>query len=80
MSSIPPLKVLQARAEARAILFWEQAFDLATAIKPLLQYALSTNIIESYGAAATYALIHAAFHLPGEGPSADDPRLQRWPP
>jgi len=57
-----PLLVLQARAEARALLFKTAEYaDLGEAITPLLVYAHEARIAEEIGADAVLAIIKAAF-------------------
>lgn len=63
IDDVSPLLVLQARAEARAILFaagefgpsWDQA------IQPLLQYALDSGVIDKVGAEGAFGIIKQAF-------------------
>jgi hypothetical protein len=55
---VPPLLVLQARAEARSILYGAgEFFDINEAIAPLMQYAFNSGIDDQIGA----AIIKAAF-------------------
>lgn len=57
-----PLMVLQARAEARALLFKTVEYEnLGEAITPLLVYAHETEVDEEIGADAVLAIIKAAF-------------------
>ena len=44
MMRLSPIKVLQARAEARAILYFAGQFDFETAIEPLYLYAIESGI------------------------------------
>lgn len=48
--SVPPLLVLQARAEARALLYDAGVFELERAIQPLMQFALDSGIVDEIGA------------------------------
>jgi hypothetical protein len=57
-----PLLILQARSEARALLFKTAEYqDLGEAITPLLVYAHETEIDEEIGATAVLAIIKDAF-------------------
>jgi hypothetical protein len=56
-----PLLVLQARAEARAMLYAANEFDLEEAIAPLMQYALRSGVVDRIGAERAFAIIKAAF-------------------
>lgn len=57
-----PLLVLQARAEARALLFKTAEYkDLGEALTPLLVYAHEAGIDEEIGADAVLAIIKDAF-------------------
>lgn len=59
---VAPIRVLQARAEARALLFANAEYDtLDEAIAPLMRYAHQHGLIEQLGAAAIYALIEQPF-------------------
>jgi len=60
MNKMPPVLVLQARAEARALLFSANEFDLYDALAPLLAYALD-RVADDIGSEATYAIIRKAF-------------------
>ena len=56
------LRVLQARAEARAMLLdagWFDSFDAAAA--PLLRWALDCGLVEHVGAAGVQAIVDTAF-------------------
>ena len=54
--------VLQARAEARAVLFAACEYEnLGEAIDPLLTYALESGIVEEIGAEKTWQVIRDAF-------------------
>ena len=56
-----PLLVLQARAEARAMLYAGGEFDLERALAPLLTYALRSGVVDELGAERSFAIIRAAF-------------------
>ena len=57
-----PLLVLQARAEARALLFRTAEYqDLGEAVTPLLAYAHESGLADEIGAPAVLAIIKAAF-------------------
>jgi hypothetical protein len=56
-----PILVLQARAEARAILFAESVFDIEAAIIPLREYADRSGLTDKLGVPAIDQIIHAAF-------------------
>jgi hypothetical protein len=58
---VSPLLVLQARAEARALLYATCEFDLEQAIQPLLQYALDTGIVDKVGADGAFGIVKQAF-------------------
>jgi hypothetical protein len=58
---VAPLLVLQARAEARALLFAACEFDLDAAIEPLLQYAMDSGIVDKVGADGAFGIIKQAF-------------------
>ncbi len=68
---VSPLLILQARAEARAILFANGEFaDIEQAMAPLRTYAVESGIADTFGAAAVVALINTAFGIkeaPGDG-------------
>ena len=65
--------MLQARAEARAILYHAFEFDLEEALAPLLDYALKAGIVDDIGAAAAIAIIHTPFGIgPPETTTGDD--------
>jgi len=62
MTQVSPLLVLQARAEARALLFQAAEYaDVDEAIGPLLKYALDHGIVDQIGADRTFAIIKTAF-------------------
>jgi len=59
---VNPLIVLQARAEARALLFASCEYEnLGEALTPLLVYAHESGIAEAIGADATWQTIRNAF-------------------
>jgi hypothetical protein len=61
IGDVPPLLVLQARAEARALLYATCEFDLEAAFVPLLQYALASGIVDKIGADGAFGIIKQAF-------------------
>jgi hypothetical protein len=63
MGKVPPLVVLQERAEARAILFheWHEWNSFEEAIADLLAYALEHDLTDQIGADGVFNLIDAAF-------------------
>jgi hypothetical protein len=63
MNEVPPLLVLQARAEARALLYAACELDeeLETAIAPLMQYAFNSGIVDQIGAERAFAIVQQAF-------------------
>jgi hypothetical protein len=59
---IPPLLVLRARAEARAILYAAGEYDsIAQAVAPLLNDA--QGLAETLGSEAVHAAVHGPFEL-----------------
>jgi hypothetical protein len=60
---VSPLLVLQARAEARAILYaaGELGEQLEPAVVPLLQYAVDSGITDEIGAERAFAVVKQAF-------------------
>lgn len=56
-----PLLVLQARAEARALLYKASEFDLEEALAPLYAYALDSGLHEQLDSEAIFAIIHKPF-------------------
>jgi hypothetical protein len=56
-----PLMILQARAEARAMLYGTGEFDLEEALAPLLSYALKSGVVDELGAERSFAIIKTAF-------------------
>jgi hypothetical protein len=61
MAKVSPLLVLQARAEARALLYRAGIFDLEEALAPLQAYARKRGIIDKIGSDATLAILKQAF-------------------
>jgi hypothetical protein len=61
IDDVAPLLVLQARAEARALLYATCEFDLEQAIQPLLQYALDSGVVDKVSADGAFAIIKQAF-------------------
>jgi hypothetical protein len=61
IDDVSPLLVLQARAEARALLYAACEFDLEQAIQPLMQYALDSGILDKVGDDGAFAVIKQAF-------------------
>jgi hypothetical protein len=61
-TQVPPFLVLQARAEARAILFAAGEYEsIDAAIAPLMQYALTNDLAEQLGADVVFAIIIKPF-------------------
>jgi hypothetical protein len=59
---VSPVLVLQARAEARALLFKCGEYeDSGDAIGPLLMYAHESSLVEEIGADGVLAIIEKAF-------------------
>jgi hypothetical protein len=58
---IDPLRILQARAEARAMLFAASEFDLDEALAPLYSYAIESGVIEEFGMDLVTNILHDAF-------------------
>jgi len=70
---VPPFLVLQARAEARALLFAAAEYaDLEEAIAPLRAYAVDSGVVEEVGADAVWSLINTAFGLPAIATTVDE--------
>jgi len=67
-----PFLVLQARAEARALLYRNHELELEEAIAPLSAYALSSGIVDQIGAAAAMAIIQKAFEVTKQDSEADE--------
>ena len=64
MANVSPFLVLQARAEARAILWAAGEYvDLDEALAPLRAYAVDSGVVEQIGADASWAIINSAFGL-----------------
>lgn len=61
MGTLPPMLVLQARAEARALLYGACEFDLEEAITPLMRYANDSGIVDQIGADRAFAIIKMEF-------------------
>jgi hypothetical protein len=61
VTDIPPLRILEARAQARAHLYGYGVFELGEAIDPLLDYADDSGITEQLGDDAVIAIICEAF-------------------
>ena len=59
MMRLSPIKVLQARAETRAYLYFAGQFDFETAIEPLYIYAIETGLSLSLAR----EIIRAAFDV-----------------
>ena len=57
-----PLTVLQARAEARAVLYQlGEINDLDDALRPLFDYAQVSGLADEIGADAMFAIVQNAF-------------------
>src|SRR5262245_7100866 len=64
MANVSPFLVLQARAEARAILWAAGEYaDVDEALAPLRAYAVDSGVVEQIGADASWAIINSAFGL-----------------
>ena len=61
-----PFRILQARAEARALLYAANEFDLDEALAPLRAYAIESGIVDEIGAEEALNLIHRPFGLADE--------------
>jgi len=61
MTTVSPLLIFQARAEARALLYRTNEFDLEEALAPLFAYALDSGIADEIGGDGAFAIIRAAF-------------------
>lgn len=74
---VDPLRILKARAEARAILFYQYCAydDLEEAIAPLRHYALDSGLIDDIDAAEVMKIIYAAFGLPPDGDVTDNKNI-----
>jgi len=55
------LLILQARAEARALLYKASEFDLDEALAPLYRYALDSGLHDQIDSEAIFAIIHKPF-------------------
>jgi hypothetical protein len=60
---IAPLRILQARAEARAYLWAAGEFTLDEALEPLYAYAIESGIASEYGTDQVAIMIDTAFEL-----------------
>jgi hypothetical protein len=71
------VRVLRARAQVRAILFykWAEYEDLEQAIKPLREYAINCGLADNIGAATVMAIIYAAFDLPPNGDVSNNSKI-----
>jgi hypothetical protein len=49
VSDVPPMLVLQARAEARACLFATGEFTLGEALEPLEDYVADSGLLDDFG-------------------------------
>jgi hypothetical protein len=56
-----PLLVLQARAEARALLFGACEFDLEEAMHPLYAFAIEQGLVNEFGMDTVSNIIRRAF-------------------
>ena len=61
MSEVPPMLVLQARAEARARLFAVGNLTLGEALAPLEHYATESGLLDEFGRDTVDRLILAPF-------------------
>jgi hypothetical protein len=63
MAMVPPMLVLQLRAEARAILACHAEYDniIEQALAPLFDHALASGLVDELGEAAVKAIIEAPF-------------------
>lgn len=63
MTAPSPFLVLQARAEARAILYAAGEYDsIEQAIAPLVSHALATGLADEVGTDTVFAIAHKPFH------------------
>jgi hypothetical protein len=77
IDDVAPLLVLQARAEARAILYAAGEFEqLKQAVVPLLQYAIDSGIADQIGAERAFAIVKAAFAASLRTPPGEKPGVQ----
>jgi hypothetical protein len=64
---VDPLRVLEARAQARAVLLRCDAWETEEeAIAPLMEYARAAGLVEKYGADVVWTIIDKAFHPAAE--------------
>lgn len=70
--TVSPFLVLQARAEARAILYHAHQLDLDEAMLPLRAYARASGILDDIGAAAVLAILDRAFGIEPDNNEAGD--------
>jgi len=56
-----PLCILIARAEARALLYAANQFDLPEAVDPLQAFAVKSGLVDEIGQDAVQAILAAAF-------------------
>jgi hypothetical protein len=61
MDAVNPLLVLQARAEARALLYALGEFDFEQAIDPLFVYAIESGLLDEFGMETVSNIVRAAF-------------------
>jgi hypothetical protein len=62
IDDVPPLLVLQARAEARAILYAAGEYEsIEEAFAPLLQHALDNGLVDEIGADTVYNIASKPF-------------------
>ena len=61
MAKLSPILVLQARAEARAMLCAAGEFDLFDALEPLHAFAAASGLLAKPGTGAVAAIIRSAF-------------------
>jgi hypothetical protein len=61
MSELPPMLILQARAEALAILFAAGEITLGEALAPLEQYVDASGLLEDFGRDAVDRVIVEPF-------------------
>ena len=71
---VKPILILQARAEARALLYGAGEYaDLDEALRPLLDFALESGIADEIGVDAMFAIVSKAFEPePHDYDAADD--------
>ena len=68
MTKINPLQALQARAEARALLFKHAEFEtVGEAIDPLVQAAYDVGLVDQLGVKVVMEVIEQAFFEHGIG-------------